>query len=304
MTDESRKLERAALELDARREANAEQRKNDEPVAYRTEADIREAMGYSHIADKAVEYLDLHKEVAERRAIRAKAQAEHLKASGEAMTAALSPLAVEFAAKHGLPVPTLSFDTGPTTEPGSYSNTFSGSGMTAEAFASAARDMREQMDGKPLNLQPTQGEPMPPVLHKMLFDPPNPIDPAAIRQRVERATAAPWVSRGLHGSLILPGAMGENAMGFEATHADFTFIGHAREDVPGLLDVIDVLARLLLNPEWQLEYQERIFFCYRPEEIVEALSALGLDTQEKRDAARAKLSWQGGGTLGSAKEKA
>jgi hypothetical protein len=146
-----------------------------------------------------------------------------------------------------------------------------------------------------------------------IFNPPKPVDPAAIRQRAERATAAPWVSRGLHGSLILPGAMGENAMGFEATHADFNFIGHAREDVPELLDVVDALARLLLNAEGQIGIppaapregvdDHDILLTYRCDEVVDALALLGLDTKEKRDEARRKLSWAGGGTLGKVKEQ-
>ena len=260
------------------------------PIVCGTEADIRKVMGYSHIADKAVEALndeittallgvpvESGLRVEAYHAVRREAQAAHVKAHAEMMTEVLTPVASEFAAKHGLPAPTLSFETGPAPEPGSYSNTFGG-GMTAEAFESAVREIREQMEGKPL------------------FDAPKPIDPSAIRARADKATPGPWAQEYFQGTVMLPGSIGE-PMGHEATRDDHLFMGHARTDVPALLDVIDVLARLLLNPDWQLEKDGRLFLAYRPEEVIEALAALGLDTVEKRDAARSKLSWSGGGSL-------
>ena len=253
------------------------------PVSCGTEADIREAMGYSHIADKAVEYLDLDKEVAERHAIRAKAQADHVKATSEAMTEALAPVAAEFAAKHGLEAPSLSFEQRPCP-PGSYAGSFDysniprGEALPRENFERAVREMREQADGLPL------------------FGPPVQVDPAAIRARANAARPAPWIHEYFHGTVMLPGAIGE-PFGCESTRDDMVFIGYAREDVPQLLDVIDVLARLLLNPGHEIEYEGERVFTYRPGEVIEALAALGLDTVEKRDAARSKLSWSGGGSL-------
>jgi hypothetical protein len=124
----------------------------------------------------------------------------------------------------------------------------------------------------------------------------TPIDPAAIRARADAARPAPWIHEYFHGTVMLPGAIGE-PFGCESTRDDMVFIGYAREDVPALLDVIDVLARLLLNPGHEIEYEGERVFTYRPGEVIEALAALGLDTVEKRDAARGKLSWSGGGSL-------
>jgi len=122
------------------------------------------------------------------------------------------------------------------------------------------------------------------------------IDPAAIRARVHKTTDGPWIQEWHHGTIMLPGTIGE-PMGKESTRADLEFIGHARSDVPALLDVIDVLARLLLNPTYEIEFNEERVLTYRPEEVIEAMKTLGLNTEEKRAEARVKLSWQGGGSL-------
>ena len=166
---------------------------------------------------------------------------------------------------------------------GIYSNIPSGGNMTREALDSAISYIREQA-GTPI------------------FKVPKPIDPVAIRARADAAYPGPWAQEFFHGTVMLPGAIGE-PMGHEATREDHVFIGHARTDVPALLDVIDVLARLLLNPGHEIEYEGERVFTYRPGEVIEALAALGLDTVEKRDAARSKLSWSGGGSLGTTDTK-
>jgi hypothetical protein len=149
-----------------------------------------------------------------------------------------------------------------------------------------------------------------------LYKKPATVDPAAIRARADAARRPPWVHELFHGTVVLPGSIGE-PFGFEATRADLAFIASARSDVPELLDVIDVLARLLLNAECQIGIDRELvdklaeprddrdnhtlLFTYRCEEVIDALALLGLDTEEKRNTARAKLSWAGGGTLGGEK---
>jgi len=177
--------------------------------------------------------------------------------------------------------------------PGPYSN-MGGGGMTEEALKSAVDYILEQRDN-PMLLQPEPRDPLPPALYDQLYKQPT-IDPAAIRARVDKTTEGPWIQEGFYGTLVLPGTIGE-PMGKESTTADLEFIGHARTDVPALLDVIDVLARLLLNPTYEIEFNEERVLTYRPEEVIEAMKTLGLDTEEKRADARVKLSWQGGGSL-------
>ena len=143
-------------------------------------------------------------------------------------------------------------------------------------------------------------------MSESIYKVPEPIDPAAIRQRADKATPGPWAQEFFHGTVMLPGSIGE-PMGHEATRDDHLFMGHARTDVPALLDVIDVLARLLLNAEGQIGIppaeprpgvdDHDLLLTYRCDEVIDALALLGLDTVEKRDAARAKLSWSGGGSL-------
>lgn len=130
-----------------------------------------------------------------------------------------------------------------------------------------------------------------------LYKEPVPVDIAAIHERVGKTTCGPWIQEGFHGTLVLPGSIGE-PFGKEATPGDLAFTGHARTDVPQLLDVLDVFARLLLNPDHEIEYNCERVFTYRPHEVIEALALIGLDTEEKRAEARTKLSWAGGGTLG------
>jgi hypothetical protein len=74
-------------------------------------------------------------------------------------------------------------------------------------------------------------------------------DTKAIRERAERATAAPWE----HGELWrdeveITGAIGEVAIlrsmnqaqsAVDGMHADAQFIAHAREDIPALLDALE-----------------------------------------------------------------
>jgi hypothetical protein len=79
-----------------------------------------------------------------------------------------------------------------------------------------------------------------------------------IRARCEAATPGPWkasIEGRDHSSgsdLIMTGAgsaRGEDIEITGATHADYDFIAHAREDVERLLAEIDRLKRLLKNDQ-------------------------------------------------------
>jgi hypothetical protein len=140
----------------------------------------------------------------------------------------------------------------------------------------------------------------------------KPVDIDAIRARAEKATAGPWKNlddEGVEWNEPIACAYDSHSRRYwstgpevhskEQVQADSQFIAHAREDVPALLKLVDEMTRVLLAVD---QPDERIIPCLVCDDADESmdghtedcavdavLTAAGLDTYEKRAAARERL---------------
>ena len=135
------------------------------------------------------------------------------------------------------------------------------------------------------------------------------IDLEAIRARCEAATKGPWgVYHDRDSGWVVNEARYEvcTVGHHKEAEADAQFITSSRSDVPALLGLVDQLTKALLQAEWSdIDDCDACPCCRFGKDqealddqalddpghgdgcpLSEALSAVGLDTQEKRDAAR------------------
>lgn len=140
----------------------------------------------------------------------------------------------------------------------------------------------------------------------------KPIDLEAIREREKKATKGPWkwhedpgvkwddpMDCGYDSRAPDRGApyycTGPNATTSEQASVDALFIAHARTDIPALLELVQAQTNALLIVEWGGDAEwcdvcKSHAFKHAPEcRTDEVLTSVGFDTQEKRDAARKRL---------------